>query len=113
MDKEVKSQLIKLLKEDARVVDGRFEREIYSRDIGDIPFVKLLFDTLPIAIVQPRNIDGVRALLKFADDEHLPVFTRGRASSGLGGAIPTEKGVSSSGYAPVIRSQPHLISQCS
>lgn len=93
MDKEVKSQLIKLLKEDAKVVDGRFEREIYSRDIGDIPFVKLLFDTLPIAIVQPRNIDGVRTLLKFADDEHLPVFTRGRASSGLGGAIPTEKGV--------------------
>ncbi len=80
---------------DMKIIDKPAEREIYSHDIGDIPQVltKLLFKILPDMVVQPKNIDEIKKVLKLANDYKIPVVPRGAASWGFGGVIPTHAGI--------------------
>lgn len=89
----LKRKLDDLLGEEARVLDGAFERELFSRDVGEVPFADRLFLTTPELVVQPKSAAALQRIMAFARAEQLPLFPRGAGSSGLGGALPTEKGL--------------------
>jgi FAD/FMN-containing dehydrogenase/ferredoxin len=71
------------------------ERALYSRDIGDLPLVmtNVLFKTLPDFVVQPKNTEEIRTVVKIACEHKIPVVLRGAASWGLGGGIPANAGM--------------------
>jgi FAD/FMN-containing dehydrogenase/ferredoxin len=93
MDGSLKRRLADLLGEEARVLDGTFERELYSRDVGEVPFVDRLFQTTPELVIQPKSAAALQRIVAFARAEQLALFPRGAGSSGLGGVLPTEKGL--------------------
>ena len=93
MDGSLKRRLADLLGEEARVLDGTFERELYSRDVGEVPFVDRLFETTPELVIQPKSAAALQKIVAFARAEQLALFPRGAGSSGLGGVLPTEKGL--------------------
>ena len=78
-----------------KVIDSINEREMYSHDIGDIPpnMMKVLFRNMPDCVVQPTNLDEIRRVLSFANENKIPVTTRGAASWGFGGVIPVKGGI--------------------
>ncbi|HTZ20431.1 MAG TPA: FAD-binding protein [Opitutaceae bacterium] len=80
---------------DVRVLDKPAQREMYSHDIGDVPTIMTgtFFRTQPDFVVQPRNADEIKKVLQFANDHKVPVVTRGAASWGFGGVIPTKAGI--------------------
>lgn len=47
----------------------------------------------PWAVVRPQNTEQVQALMKYADDEKIPVITRGSGSAMCGQTIPTRGGI--------------------
>lgn len=93
ISKASKRELEVLLGNDAKLSDGAFERELYSMDIGVIPFSRLLFKTLPDLIIRPKNIEALKKIIKVADKEQIALFPRGLGSSGLGGVVPTVGGI--------------------
>ena len=93
MAENVKTRIEELVGDDARIIEGNFERELYSRDIGEVPFAKRLFDTTPELVIQPKSVDTLKKIVRFANDEKVALFPRGSASSGLGGVVPTVKGI--------------------
>src|SRR5665647_1126798 len=80
---------------DIKIIDKPEEKEMYSHDIGDIPFfmTKLLFKTQPSFVVQPKNVAEIKKVLAFANEKNIPVIPRGAASSEFGGVIPTKAGI--------------------
>ncbi|HXY74429.1 MAG TPA: FAD-binding oxidoreductase, partial [Dehalococcoidales bacterium] len=80
---------------DLNVLDKPAEREMYSHDIGDIPplMTKAFFKILPDVVVQPKNIDQIMKVVSVANQLKIPVTTRGAASWGFGGVIPTKSGI--------------------
>jgi len=93
MDGSLKRRLEDLLGEEARVLDGTFERELYSRDVGEVPFADRLFKTTPELVIQPKSAAALQRIMAFARAEQLALFPRGAGSSGLGGVLPTERGL--------------------
>jgi FAD/FMN-containing dehydrogenase len=93
MDEKVKRRIEGLIGDDARIIEGEFERELYSTDIGEVPFAKRLFHTTPELVIQPKSVDALKKIVQFANDEKVALFPRGAVSSGLGGVVPTVKGV--------------------
>jgi len=93
MDEKLKTRIEGLGGGDARIIRGDFERELYSMDIGGVPFAKRLFHTTPELVIQPRGIETLKKIVQFANDEKVALFPRGSVSSGLGGVVPTVKGV--------------------
>ncbi len=79
----------------ARVIEGYFERRIYSRDVARVPqyLEKSLHRTTPLLVVQPGTEGDILATLRFSSEHRLPVYPRGTASSAFGGAVPTMNGV--------------------
>jgi FAD/FMN-containing dehydrogenase/NAD-dependent dihydropyrimidine dehydrogenase PreA subunit len=80
---------------DVKVLDTPAEREMYSHDIGDIPplMTKTLFKILPDIVVQPKNVDEIVKVIKIANERKIPVIPRGAASWGFGGVIPIRAGI--------------------
>jgi len=80
---------------DIKIIDKAEEKEMYSHDIGDVPAImtKTFFDIQPDFVVQPKNVDEIKKVLAFANENKLPVIPRGAASWGFGGVIPTQKGI--------------------
>jgi len=80
---------------DIKIIDRPEEKEMYSHDIGDVPsfMTKLLFNTQPSFVVQPKNIAEIQKVLAFANEKKIPVIPRGAASWGFGGVIPTQAGI--------------------
>lgn len=80
---------------DIRVIDSVNEREMYSHDIGDLPplMMKILFRNMPDFVVQPKSIDEIQSIIRFANEKKIPVTTRGAASWGFGGVIPVKRGI--------------------
>lgn len=83
-----------------KIIEKEEEKEIYTTDIGDIPVImsKVLFNTMPYFVVQPKNEDEIKKTLEFANGkniakEKIPVVVRGAASWGFGGVIPTKSGI--------------------
>ncbi|NYT00831.1 MAG: FAD-binding protein [Methanocellales archaeon] len=93
MSRDLKKKLESLLGNDARLLDGAFEREVYSMDIGAIPFTGLLFDNIPEMIIQPKKIEALKTIIRVANEERVAIFPRGSGSSGLGGVVPTVGGM--------------------
>ncbi|KAF5431341.1 FAD/FMN-containing dehydrogenase [Candidatus Methanophagaceae archaeon] len=93
MAETVKTRIEELVGDEARVIDGDFERELYSMDIGEVPFAKQLFDTTPELVIMPKSVAALKKIVRFANAEEVALFPRGSASSGLGGVVPTVKGI--------------------
>lgn len=70
-------------------------RRLYSRDLADIPsfLEKALFRTTPLVVVKLRSEKDAASLLRYAADKSIPLFPRGIASWGFGGAMPTTSGI--------------------
>jgi FAD/FMN-containing dehydrogenase/ferredoxin len=79
----------------SRVTFDRVERKLYGHDIAAMPsLVKpLIGETIPEAVVQPKNEAEVIAIARWATKNHVPLTPRGKATSGYGGAVPIKKGV--------------------
>jgi len=80
---------------DIKVIEREEEKEIYSHDIGEVPQILegLLFNTMPYFIVQPKNIEEIKKVFRFANEKNISVIPRGAASWGFGGVIPTKSGI--------------------
>ncbi|MFA5312620.1 MAG: FAD-binding protein [Methanomassiliicoccales archaeon] len=78
-----------------RVVSGKGELMLFSRDQSDIP--QLLKDMLlnyrPDAVVQPSTAEAIVAILGYAERRGLKVIPRGISSSPFGGAVPVDGGI--------------------
>ncbi len=76
------------------------ERKIYSHDIGVMPpLVKpLIGKGLAEAIVQPQNEAEVVDLVRWANQQHVPLIPRGKATSGYGGVLPVKGGITLDTY---------------
>jgi FAD/FMN-containing dehydrogenase len=93
MDEKLKTRIKGLVGEDARIIEGDFERELYSMDIGEVPFAKRLFHTTPELVIQPKSVDALQKIVQLANNQKIALFPRGSVSSGLGGVVPTVKGI--------------------
>lgn len=93
MDEKLKRRIKGFIGDDARIIEGDFERELYSTDIGEVPFATRLFDTTPEFVIQPKSVEALKKIVQFANDKKVALFPRGSASSGLGGVVPTVKGI--------------------
>jgi Fe-S oxidoreductase/FAD/FMN-containing dehydrogenase len=78
-----------------RVSFERIERKMYSHDIAAMPKLinPLVGNTLPDAVVQPKNEAQLVELVRWAAQNRLPLTPRGKASSGYGGVVPVKKGI--------------------
>ena len=79
----------------SRVTFNRVERKLYGHDIATIPsLVKpLLGNTMPDAVVQPESENELIELLKWANENKIPITPRGKATSGYGGVLPVRQGI--------------------
>jgi len=64
MDEKLKTRIEGLSGDDAKIIEGDFERELYSTDIGEVPFAKRLFDTTPELVIQPRSIETLKKIVQ-------------------------------------------------
>jgi FAD/FMN-containing dehydrogenase len=73
----------------------RNERVLYSHDIAAMPglFKPLIGNTIPDAVVQPSSENLLQDLVRWAVLNKIPLTPRGKASSGYGGVLPTQKGI--------------------
>ena len=71
------------------------ERRIYSHDTGVLPgaFRVLAGPSLADGIAQPETEDQVVRLVRYAAAKGIPLVPRGKASSGYGGAVPSQGGL--------------------
>jgi Fe-S oxidoreductase/FAD/FMN-containing dehydrogenase len=78
-----------------RVNFNKTELVLYSHDIAAMPnLIKpLIGSTVPQAIVQPVSEDELITLVRWANQKHIPLTPRGKASSGYGGVLPVKKGI--------------------
>lgn len=78
-----------------RVSTDRMERRIYSHDVGVMPpLVKpLIGKTVADAVVQPRDEREIVELVRWAGETGVPLVPRGKATSGYGGVLPVDGGV--------------------
>ncbi len=79
----------------SEVIEEFAVRRLYSHDLVDIPLFleKTLFRTTPLVVVKLRSEKDASALLHYTADSGIPLFPRGIASWGFGGAIPTTSGI--------------------
>ncbi len=80
---------------DQRISTDLMERKIYSHDVGVMPpLVKpLIGKAVADAVVQPEGEDEVVDLMRWANETRVPLIPRGKATSGYGGILPIEGGV--------------------
>ncbi len=71
------------------------ERKLYGHDIAAIPTLikPLIGNTIPDAVVQPQTETELAELVKWANNNKLPLTPRGKATSGYGGVLPVENGI--------------------
>lgn len=78
-----------------RVTFDVMERKIYSHDIGTMPKIvrPLMGKTVCDAVVQPRNEDELVELVRWANEQGIPLTPRAKATSGYGGVVPSRGGI--------------------
>ena len=82
--------------QDAGIIIHRkkYERLLYSRDVGDIPkFLRFIFDLDCLAVIQPNNIHELRSIINLCEQYHIPLIPRGAGTSGYGGILPIRNGI--------------------
>ncbi len=79
----------------ARVTFDRLERKLYGHDIAAMPAIMkpIIGSTTPEAVVQPETEKELVALVRWANENGIPLTPRGKASSGYGGVLPVKGGV--------------------
>ena len=90
------SELRARLSPGARIYIDLSSRRLYARDQGEPPrFVEklLLNQAIPDLVVQPALPDDVISAVRWASAQELSVVPRGAATFGLGGAVPTQRGL--------------------
>ncbi len=94
-----------------RVNFRRVERKLYSHDIAAIPSLirPILGNTIPDAVVQPQTEEELIELVRWANENGIPLTPRAKASSGYGGVLPVRQGVVVDFYRMhrVIQIDPH------
>ncbi len=78
-----------------RVTFDGTERKLYGHDIAAIPKLisPLIGDTTPDAVVQPESEKELSDLVRWANEQGIPITPRGKGSSGYGGVTPVRKGL--------------------
>jgi len=78
-----------------RVNFRRTERKLYGHDIAAMPALikPVVGSTTPCAVVQPESEEELVELVRWANENKIPLTPRGKATSGYGGALPVKKGV--------------------
>ena len=77
-----------------RVRISETEKVLYSHDLAPLPKeVGLAFNTMPDAVVMPKNAEEISGIIKVAIKYDMPVIPRGAATWGYGGAIPSQGGI--------------------
>jgi Fe-S oxidoreductase/FAD/FMN-containing dehydrogenase len=78
-----------------RVSFHKTERKLYGHDIAALPSLikPLLGNTTPDAVVQPEAEKELVELVRWAQENDIPLTPRGKASSGYGGVLPVKQGV--------------------
>jgi FAD/FMN-containing dehydrogenase len=78
-----------------RVCFRRTERKLYGHDIAAMPAMikPLVGSTVPEAVVQPETEEELVELVRWADENSVPLTPRGKATTGYGGTLPVKKGV--------------------
>ena len=73
---------------------SEFERRFYTRELIALPrWVKLLFQTMPLAIVRPLSSSEVASVLAYCFERGIAVVPRGAGTLGLLGAVPKKGGI--------------------
>lgn len=86
LSNEVKDKLIAIVSKD-NFDDSKIERLVYSYDATPN------FQSMPDAIVSPRNSEEVSEILKFCNQYKVPIVPRGSGTNLCAGTCPTEGGV--------------------
>lgn len=88
-------QLDTLQKICARVNLDKTERKLYSHDVGALPSLisPVIGNTLADAVAQPQTEAELVGLVKFANENNIPITPRSKATSGYGGVIPVKQGL--------------------
>ena len=71
----------------ANVTDELFIREAYSQDFATYPA------SVPTAVVRPRTTEEVSAIMKFCNENKIPVSPRGGGSAQEGGCLAVPGGI--------------------
>ncbi|MBY0148897.1 glycolate oxidase subunit GlcD [Neobacillus niacini] len=86
LSNEVKDKLISIVTKD-NFDDSKMERLVYSYDATPN------FQSMPDAVVSPRNTEEVSEILKICNQYGVPIVPRGSGTNLCAGTCPTEGGV--------------------
>ncbi len=80
---------------DGKLLNQLYERENYSFDQGDYPKIisTYLLRSTPHLAVQPKDVNDIVTVFRYARKRCLAVVPRGTASSALGGSVPVKGGI--------------------
>ncbi|MHA2046266.1 MAG: FAD-binding oxidoreductase [Candidatus Thorarchaeota archaeon] len=67
---------------------------VYSKDVTSLPSLafQIISKTFDV-ITQPVDVSSLQKLIRYANDNRIPLVPRGNGTSGWGGAIPTRSGI--------------------
>jgi glycolate oxidase len=86
LDQVIREQLIAIVG-DQWFLDT--PNELYAHSYDATP----IFQSMPDAVVMPARVEEVSAILKLANDHHIPIIPRGSGTNLAGGTIPVEGGI--------------------
>ena len=88
------AELCRRLSPQAQLITTPAERQIYARDLAELPSAMAgLFTMMPSLVLQPSTPEDVAEVLRWSRAHNLPVTPRGLASSAYSGAVPTRGGI--------------------
>jgi FAD/FMN-containing dehydrogenase len=92
--KQIYFSLKILQKGGMQVFIEKYERLLYSRDVGDLPkLLRFLFNFNCIAVIQPKNVAELQSIISLCEQFNIPLIPRGAGTSGLGGVLPIKNGI--------------------
>jgi FAD/FMN-containing dehydrogenase len=91
---QIQYSLNALQEEGMQVFMKKYEKLLYSRDVGDIPkIMSFLFNFNCLAIIQPKNIEETKNVIELCEKFKIPLIARGAGTSGYGGTLPIRNGI--------------------
>lgn len=79
----------------SKITLDEFERGFYTRDLAPVPqlLTKVLFQTMPDAVVKPAAVEDIAAVLSYAQEHKTPVTPRAAATTAYLNTVPVERGI--------------------